>query len=79
MSFKVNSLTARVVKAESVSRWECIVTLVVLIIALAVFTYPIYFAAPSVYLYAVACMKLTMGSVVLFDSVSMLKDWLKKA
>lgn len=79
MSFKVNNLGARIVKAKSSSSLESIVTLIVLLLILGGVSYPMYFYEPNFYLYVLLSMKLIMASVVIFDAVGLVKGLLKKA
>jgi len=67
MSFKINRLGARIVKAKSICQTEQIVTVLVMLVILGVFTYPMYFEKVSIYFIAIAMIKLILVAVIMFD------------
>lgn len=82
MSFKINNLGARILKVERISASEQIVTIVVLLAILSVFTYPMYCDEINIYLFSVVAIKLVLIIAILFDlyvlSLSLVNNGLVK-
>jgi len=78
MSFKINKLGARIPSAKRVGEAEQIVTLVVLLTLLCVFTYPMYFYDTNILFWALITMKVVLLITISFDFYRLVAKLIKK-
>jgi len=74
MSFKINNLGSRIIKAKRANEAEHIVTIAVLLGILCVFTYPMYSYEPNFVFWIFISMKLTLAAVLLFDLITLVRN-----
>ena len=74
MSFKINKLGSRIIKAKRANEAEHIVTITVILVILCVFTYPMYFYEPNFVFWIFISVKLILVAVLAFDLRSLVRN-----